>query len=158
MTRPDTPAQEHADTVPRSWIVMWKDVSTTEQLAWFQASRRNGSAPRQGEEVVAAEDYDALLADVERLTAERDEAREDAERWHRDALDWQQAKSEADDAAEAAEALAERRGDALRQIKPLVTGDLPPLTPLPMTMRCVGIADIIDAALDDGGQQEERHE
>lgn len=41
----------------------------------------------------------------------------------------------------------ERRVEALRQIKPLVTGDLPPLTPLPMTMRCVRIADIIDAAL-----------
>lgn len=113
------------------------------------------------------------FADVERLTAERDKlALNNSVLFDQ----WKAAERERDQARHiiecadtplmrdvlaaklAAEALAERRGEALRQIKPLVTGDLPPLTPLPMTMRCVGIADIIDAALDDGGQQEERHE
>lgn len=47
-------------STPRSWFVNWKDVAPDEQLAWFQASRRSGSAPAHGQEVVAAEDYDAL--------------------------------------------------------------------------------------------------
>ncbi len=49
--------------------------------------------------------------------------------------------------AEAAEAEVARLREALRQVKPLVTGQLPTPANYEMTMRCVHIANIIDAAL-----------
>ena len=52
---------------PRVWRVNWQSMGTGD-FAWFQATRRNGSAPREGQEVVAAEDYDSL---EEQLVAER---------------------------------------------------------------------------------------
>lgn len=140
---PDTPAQQHADTLRK--LV------------------RSFGRPQHDAAL------DALLAHVERLTAERDAALHRAEGWVQHDTEAYAAQSmRALKRAEAAERerdearaslrserlaynnaheRAKVRGEALRQIKPLVTGDLPPLTPLPMTMRCVRIADIIDAAL-----------
>lgn len=189
-SRPDAPAQQHADTV---------------RVAIEAAFYPGEADPYESVKRPAIDALDALLKEVERLTAERDAALHRAEGWVQHDTEAYAAQSmralkraeaaerERDEArrelaeerernpsrvicprcqanlpcescrqyslareewerrAEAAEALAERRGEALRQIKPLVTGDLPPLTPLPMTMRCVGIADIVDAALADGG-------
>lgn len=54
---------------PRSWRIRWEDVNSDTRLAWFQATRRAGSAPRDDEEVVAAADYDALAAENAMLRA-----------------------------------------------------------------------------------------
>jgi len=50
------------------------------------------------------------------LTRRAETAEAEAERWHREALDWQQAKSEADDACDHAAARAEAAEAALRAL------------------------------------------
>ena len=52
---------------PRSWRIHWRPVDTGEELAWFKATRRPGSAPQHGQEVVAAEDYDRAVEALRKL-------------------------------------------------------------------------------------------
>lgn len=51
-------------STPRAWRVHWLDCQrngSDDYLAFFQATGRPGSAPREGDKVIAAEDYDSLV-------------------------------------------------------------------------------------------------
>lgn len=163
---PDTAAQQHADTV-RDWFAT-DPRADTDSGAWDGWND-------------AAAALDALLADVERLTAERDETATSlritkelyAELWRR-TRSWleraEAAERERDEALgraaraeaaheliagteslrlEAAEALAERRGEALRAAE----GVLFALPRVAFSKRRAEVLAQIRAALADEGQE-----
>lgn len=72
-------AESSQHSTPRAWRVQWIDCERNgkdDYLAYFQATRRAGGAPKSGEEVVAAADYDRLVEQNESLQRELADCRQ----------------------------------------------------------------------------------